>query len=93
MSIRQSEFAVAAAKCFLARQPASGLRLPGAGAFHPTACDWCDTPPAALLDLITEFLAWDQENGERETHRFARERPEVQAFLVRRAQGYEPIAA
>jgi len=74
--------AVAAAICWLARQPG----LPG-GALkwavthrHPGACDWCDWPSDDLLRMVREL-------DETEARRFSRETPGEQRRLVGEAQG------
>lgn len=101
-TIRDPAFAVAAAKCWLARwnqgagAKAAGLKVSG---FHPEECVFCDFPTDKLGELVAEFSDWagmtpTTAHGVELPVRPAMEQfymlpREEQGRLVRKAQGYE----
>jgi len=97
--IRDPAFAVAVAKCWLARtQSPYGL-----SAFHEEDCGFCEMPLNTLIHSLEEFGVWsgiswrsdrfDPSNPtvmpwRDEVERFARLPPADQLALVKKAQGH-----
>jgi len=99
--IRDPAYAVAVAKCWLAR-----TENPYAlSAHHPEECGFCEVPLETLIGSLIEFGSWsgmsyrpdrfDPANPvtlpwRTEIESFARLPAEEQTKLVQRAQGYLP---
>lgn len=71
----------------------------GVDSFHPDECDFCEYPPARLVDSLREFVSWsgfdrvtvpgDLVTMRAEVEMFETLPRHEQARLVRKAQGYE----